>query len=43
MKKLFKQSVEAKYYKELGSEDFAKQAAHFLAELNAIHSFREGS
>jgi cell filamentation protein len=24
-------------------QDFAKQAAHFLAELNAIHPFREGN
>lgn len=43
MKKLFKQLVEAKYYKGLGPEDFAKKAAHFLAELNAIHTFREGN
>jgi cell filamentation protein len=25
------------------SEDFAQSAAHFLAELNAIHPFREGN
>jgi cell filamentation protein len=43
VKKLFKQLVEAKYYKGLSSEDFAKKAAHFLAELNAIHPFREGN
>jgi cell filamentation protein len=36
-KKLFKQLAEAKYYKGLKSQDFARKAAHFLAELNAIH------
>ena len=41
-KKLFRQLAEAKHYKGLSSEDFAKEAAHFLAELNAIHPFREG-
>jgi cell filamentation protein len=43
MKKLFKQLVEAKYFKGLSPQDFAKRAAHFLAELNAIHPFREGN
>jgi cell filamentation protein len=42
-KKLFKQLAEAKYYKGLNSQDFARKAAHFLAELNAIHPFREGN
>ena len=27
----------------LSAEDFATGAAHFLAELNAIHPFREGN
>ena len=27
----------------LQAEEFARQAAHFLAELNAIHPFREGN
>lgn len=27
----------------LSSKDFAKRAARFLAELNAIHAFREGN
>ena len=43
VKKLFKQLVEAKYYKGLSPAEFAKNAAHFLAELNAIHPFREGN
>jgi cell filamentation protein, protein adenylyltransferase len=42
-KKLFKQLAEAKHYKGLSSEDLAHKAAHFLAELNAIHPFREGN
>jgi len=42
-KKLFKQLVEAKYFKGLSPEEFAKKAAHFLAELNVIHPFREGN
>ena|SRR5665213_2540452 len=43
MRKLFKQLVELKRYKGLSSAEFAKNAAHFLAELNAIHPFREGN
>jgi cell filamentation protein len=27
----------------LGGSEFADKAAHFLAELNAIHAFREGN
>ena len=27
----------------LPAKDFAENAAHFLAELNAIHTFREGN
>jgi cell filamentation protein len=43
MKKLFKQLVESKYFKGLSARKFADAAAHFLAELNAIHTFREGN
>jgi cell filamentation protein len=43
MKKLFKQLIEAKYLKGLSAQKFAGEAAHFLAELNAIHPFREGN
>jgi cell filamentation protein len=32
-----------KYLEELPAKEFAQQAAHFLAELNAIHAFREGN
>jgi cell filamentation protein len=43
MKKLFKQLAEAKYFKGLSPQKFAQEVAHFLAELNAIHAFREGN
>jgi cell filamentation protein len=29
--------------RDLDAEEFAKKAAHFIAELNAIHPFREGN
>jgi cell filamentation protein len=29
--------------KRLEAEEFSHKAAHFLAELNAIHAFREGN
>jgi cell filamentation protein len=31
------------YLRNLTSQEFSDKAAHFLAELNAIHSFREGN
>jgi cell filamentation protein, protein adenylyltransferase len=43
MAKLFKALRRAKHLKGTTSQVFAKQAAHFLAELNAIHAFREGN
>lgn len=43
MAKLFKALRRAKHLKNTTPEVFAKQAAHFLAELNAIHPFREGN
>ena len=41
--KLFAKLKADKYLRGLASKDFAKQSAHFLAELNAIHAFREGN
>jgi cell filamentation protein, protein adenylyltransferase len=41
--KLFKDIRETDYLRNLDSQQFANQAAHFLAELNAIHAFREGN
>jgi cell filamentation protein len=33
----------ADYLRNLDAKTFAAKAAHFLAELNAIHAFREGN
>ncbi|HEV7877920.1 Fic/DOC family protein [Bradyrhizobium sp.] len=41
--KLFRDLAAAKQFTELDSDGFARAAAHFLAELNAIHPFREGN
>ncbi len=43
MRRLFAELAEQNYYAGLEAEAFAKKAAHFLAELNAIHPFREGN
>lgn len=32
-----------RWLRRLSADDFARHAAHFLAELNAIHPFREGN
>jgi cell filamentation protein len=31
------------YLQNLDAQTFSRKAAHFLAELNAIHAFREGN
>ena len=41
--KLFAELRAANYLKGLSGTRFAEKAAHFLSELNAIHSFREGN
>jgi cell filamentation protein len=43
LRKLFRKLAAAKQLRELDADEFAKAAAHFLAELNAIHAFREGN
>jgi cell filamentation protein len=43
MKRLFAGLRGRKYLRGLESESFAKEMAHLLAELNAIHPFREGN
>jgi cell filamentation protein len=43
MVKLFRALGRAKHLRGATPRAFAKQAAHFLAELNAIHPFREGN
>jgi cell filamentation protein len=41
--KLFGGLKAANFFQDLAAEDFAEKAAHFLAELNVIHVFREGN
>jgi cell filamentation protein len=43
MEGLFAYLERRKHLRGLDSTTFAAQAAHFLAELNAIHPFREGN
>jgi len=43
MKRLFAGLRKRKYLRGLEPEPFAKEMAHLLAELNAIHPFREGN
>jgi cell filamentation protein len=41
--KVFADLKAGNYLKNLPANEFAERAAHFLAELNAIHAFREGN
>jgi cell filamentation protein len=43
MAKLFRALRRAGYLRGTSPQVFAKQSAHFLAELNAVHPFREGN
>jgi cell filamentation protein len=43
MRRLFEELAGQHYYAGLDADAFARKAAHFLAELNAIHPFREGN
>lgn len=43
MQKLFLDLKRHSYLRDLTEDAFATRAAHFLAELNAIHPFREGN
>jgi cell filamentation protein len=43
MHKLFKQLRADRFLRGLTAAEFAQKAAHVLAELNAIHPFREGN
>lgn len=43
MRKLFLELKQHRYLRGLTEDVFAARAAHFLAELNAIHPFREGN
>src|SRR3954447_15215783 len=40
--KLFAELKGSNYLKALPRSEFGERASHFLAELNAIHAFREG-
>jgi cell filamentation protein len=41
--KLFNDLQAVDYLRNLDAKTFSRKAAHFLAELNAIHAFREGN
>lgn len=41
--RLFDELQADNHLQALGAIDFSRQAAHFVAELNAIHAFREGN
>jgi cell filamentation protein len=41
--RLFSDLKAVNYLERLPAEKFAENAAHFLAELNPIHAFREGN
>ncbi|MDI1346630.1 MAG: Fic family protein [Pseudolabrys sp.] len=43
MEALFAELAAGDYLRRLDKNTFAKKAAHFLAELNAVHPFREGN
>lgn len=43
MKRVFAWLKDHRYLQELSTSGFAADAAHFLAELNAVHPFREGN
>ena len=43
MRKLFHGLSAATFLKGLSAAEFAHQSARFLAQLNAIHPFREGN
>lgn len=43
LKKLFAEKLDMKLLSQATKDEFASGLAHFLAELNAIHAFREGN
>lgn len=43
MRRLFADLAQQNYFRVLDAGTFARRATHFLAELNAIHPFREGN
>ena len=43
MRRVFTELATANWLRDLDAETFARKAAHVLAELNAVHPFREGN
>jgi cell filamentation protein len=43
MRKLFGRLSAERFLRGFAGEEFARRAAHLVAELNAIHPFREGN
>jgi cell filamentation protein len=43
MRRLFGQLQRARYLSGLTADEFARSGGNFLAELNAVHPFREGN
>ncbi len=43
MRRIFDWLADENGLRDLGPETFARKAAHFISELNAIHPFREGN
>ncbi len=43
LRRIFSELADENTFCDLLSEDFARKAAHFMADLNAIHAFREGN
>lgn len=43
MRKLFESLENVNFFKGLAADQFSRSAAKFLADLNAIHPFREGN
>lgn len=43
MKRIFSDLAGQRHLRNLTAAEFAARAAHFLAELNAVHPFREGN
>jgi cell filamentation protein len=43
LRRLFAGLRKKRFLRELSQEKFAGEAAHFLAELNAVHAFRDGN
>ena len=41
--RIFNQLKKEKYLKDLAAKEFAERLAYYLAEINALHPFREGN